>query len=98
MPLCSSLYSAGQMAGRMELTTSGSVRKRLARVLTTYLSQSSCDPGSAQPLTLSTRQQDTQEITRVSPSASQLQAAHTLAEQPGACRCTSSTMRASAQI
>ena len=43
MPLCSSPYSAGQMAGLMELTASGrpammrrSVRKRLARVLTTY--------------------------------------------------------------
>ena len=43
MPLCSSPYSAGQMAGRMKLTASGrpammprSVRKRLARVLTTY--------------------------------------------------------------
>ena len=43
MPLCSSPYSVGQMAGRMKLTASGrpammprSVRKRLARVLTTY--------------------------------------------------------------
>ena len=43
MPLCSSPYSAGQMAGRMELTASGrpammrySVRKRQARVLTTH--------------------------------------------------------------
>ena len=42
-------------------------------------------------------QLDTQGIIRVSPSASQLQAEHTLAEQLGACRYTSSTMRASPQ-
>ena len=43
MPLCSSSYSDRQMAGRMELTASGrpammrcSVRKRRARILTTY--------------------------------------------------------------
>ena len=38
------------------------------------------------------------ETTRVSASASQLQAAHSSARQPGACRCTSLTMRTSAQI
>ena len=43
MPVCSSPYCAGQMAGRMALTASGrpammrrSVRRRLALDLTTY--------------------------------------------------------------
>ena len=53
------------------------------------LSQSSFDPGSAQPLTLSARQQDILEITWVSASASRLQAARSSARQPGACRFTS---------
>ncbi len=94
-PTDSSLTSGetGIQTGRPSHTLAASHQP----VWTDGLSQSSCDAGSAQPLTLLTRQQDTLEITRVSPSASQLQAAHTLAEQPGACRCTSSTMRASAQ-
>ena len=84
-PTDSSLTSGetGIQTGRPSHTLAASPQP----VWTDGLSQSSCDAGSAQPLTLLTRQQDTQEITRVSPSASQLQAAHTLAEQPGACRC-----------
>ncbi len=77
-PTDSSLTSGetGTQTGRPSHTLAASHQP----VWTDGLSQSSCDPGSAQPLTLLTRQQDTQEITRVSPSASQLQAAHTLAE------------------